>query len=110
MPSKAEKKRRREIVNDIRVREHAEADARRPIEKDVLRGLLAHLEEKLLVRLEDGTAASRCDHTLSETRGYLEAHGGWREEFAEWFAEFGGFCDCEVAYNVFDYWTPERLA
>jgi hypothetical protein len=109
MSGKVEKKRRRQIVRDIQAREHEIADAKRPIEKGVLRGLLIHLEETILVQLADGATGSRCDHTLSETRRYLEAHGGWREEFAEWLREYGGFCDCEVGYNVFDYWTDDRL-
>jgi len=107
MPSKEEKKRRRGIVKGIRVHEHAQAEARRPLEKHVLRGLLDHLEQNVFVKLEDGQIASLCDDTLKHTKKYLQDAGVWRDEFVEWF---GGYCDCEVAYNVFDYWTPERLA
>ena len=110
MPSKEEKRRRREIVKSIWASEHDQAEARRPIEKSVLRGLLDHLERSIFVHLEDGQIAARCDHTLKHTKKYLQDIGVWRDGLTEWFGEYGGYCDCEVAYNVFDYWTPERLA
>jgi Protein of unknown function (DUF2695) len=110
MPSKQEKRRRRDIVKSVRAHEHDQAEARRPLEKRVMRGLLVHLERSVFVQLEDGQPDVRCDHTLRHTKKYLQDVGVWQEELVEWFSEYGGFCDCEVAYNVFDYWTPERLA
>jgi len=110
MPSKQEKKHRRDILRSIRAHEHAQAEARRPLEKRVLRGLLAHLEQSVFVQLEDGQPDVRCDHTLKRTKKYLQDIGVWQDELTEWFGEYGGYCDCEVAYNVFEYWTPERLA
>jgi hypothetical protein len=110
MPSKQEKKRRRDIVKSVRAQEHAQAEARRPLENRVLRGLLAHLEESVFLQLEDGQSDVRCDHTLKHTKKYLQDAGVWQDGLVEWFGECGGYCDCEVAHNVFDYWTPERLA
>ena len=109
MPSKEEKKRRRGIVKSIRAHEHAQAEAGRPLEKRVLRELLAYLERSVFVSLEKGRPEVRCDHTLKHTKKYLQDAGVWRDELVEWFGESGGFCDCEVVYNVFEYWTPERL-
>jgi len=110
MPGKEEKKRRREIVMSLRDHEHAQAEARRPIEKRVLRELLAYLERNVFVELEDGQPTSLCDHTLNHTKKYLQDAGVWQDGLVEWFGEYGGYCDCEVVYNVFEYWTPERLA
>jgi hypothetical protein len=110
MPNKEEKKRRRETLRSIRAHEHAQVETRRPLEKRVLRELLDHLERSILVKLDDGQIAARCDHTLKYTKKYLQDIGVWRDELVEWFEEHGGYCDCEVAYNVFDYWTSERLA
>jgi len=110
MPSKQEKKRLRDIVRSVRAYERAQAEARRPLEKRVLRGLLAHLERSVFVQLEDGQSDVRCDHTLKRTKKYFQDIGVWQDELTEWFGEYGGYCDCEVVYNVFDYWTPERLA
>jgi hypothetical protein len=109
MPGKEEKKRRREIRRSIRVHEHAQAEARRPLEKRVLRDLLDHLEKNVFVELEDGQPYARCDHTLKHTKKFLLEIGVWQDELSQWFGENGGFCDCEVVYNVFEYWTSERL-
>ena len=110
MTSKAEKARRRQIVRGIRAQEHAAAEASRPLAKSTLRGLLPHLEGILLARLDDGTVVTRCNHSLLHTMAYLTARGEWDESLVHWFGEYGGFCDCEIMFNVFDYWTPERLS
>jgi hypothetical protein len=110
MPGKEEKKRRREIVKSIWAHEHSQAEDRRPLEKRVLRELLYHLEQIVFVCFENGHIEVRCDHTLKHTKKYLQDAGVWQDGLAEWLAEYGGYCDCEVAYNFFDYWTPERLA
>ena len=110
MLSKEKKKRRREIVKSIRAHEHAQAEAGRSLDKRVLRELLAHLERSVFVRLENGQPAVLCDHTLKHTKKFLQDLGVWQDELVEWLGEYGGYCDCEVAYNVFEYWTPERLA
>jgi uncharacterized protein YktB (UPF0637 family) len=110
MPVKEEKKRRREIVKSIRAHEHTQAEARRPLERRVLRELLDHLERNVFVELEVGQPYVRCDHTLKHTKKFLQDIGVWQDELAQWFGEYGGFCDCEIVYNVFEYWTSERLA
>jgi hypothetical protein len=51
-----------------------------------------------------------CDHTLKHTKKFLQEAGVWQDELVEWLGEYGGYCDCEVVYNVFEFWTPERLA
>ena len=100
MPTKEEKKRRRGMVKSIRANEHAQAEAGRPLEKRVLRELLDHLEKRVFVRLENGEPAVLCDHTLKHTKKFLQDAGVWQDELVEWLGEYGGFCDCEVAYNV----------
>jgi Protein of unknown function (DUF2695) len=110
MAKGAEKRRRRSIVHALNERAHADAEARRPSGKPVLRDLLAHLEAQLLVRTPEGHVATRCDRTLTLTKAFLRQGGVWNDSLIDWFAEYGGFCDCEVMYNVFDYWTPERLS
>ncbi len=69
-----------------------------PLEKHVLEGLLAHLESV------DG-----CDNTLKHTKKYLQGIGVWREELIGWFGKYGGYCDCEVVFNVL-LLTPEELS
>jgi len=110
MPGKEEKKRRREIVKSIRAHEHDQAEASRPLEKRVLRELLDHLEQNVFICLENREPSVLCDHTLKHTKKFLQDAGVWQDELVEWLEEYGGFCDCEVACNVFEYWTPGRLA
>src|SRR5687768_8332804 len=100
MVNRAERNRRRAIASATWSLEHAEADAQRPLEKSVLRGLSAHLKQ---------AGRRRCDHTLNQTRLYLESVGVWREDLVQWFLDYEASCDCEVARNVFGYWRPELL-
>jgi hypothetical protein len=110
MAKGAEKRRRESLLQGLREKAHANAEARRPLGKPVLRDLLVHLEATLPVRTAEGHMATRCDRTLTLTKAFLLQRGVWNDSLTEWLSEYGGFCDCEVMYNVFDYWTPERLA
>src|SRR5688572_12326372 len=110
MVNRAERMRRRAIASATRALEHAEADAQRPLDKSVLRGLLTHLKQVGLASPKKSKTAARCDHTLKQTRGYLETAGVWRDELGQWFEDYDASCDCEVVRNVFGYWTPDLLA
>jgi hypothetical protein len=41
-----------------------------------------------------------CDHTLRETIEFLQVRGIEVAPVAEWLRNNGGFCDCEVIFNV----------
>jgi hypothetical protein len=41
-----------------------------------------------------------CDHTLIRTREWARKNGLDAEAVTDAVRHFGGFCDCEVAYNV----------
>jgi len=49
---------------------------------------------------------SLCDHTLKETTAYLEERGLPVEDVLQWLRQNGGYCDCEVIYNVEEKFTP----
>jgi hypothetical protein len=104
MPSKSEKQRRRQIVVGIRDKEHAEAEASMPISKADLRDLFALLDSTLFERRGDATWC-HCDHTLRRSREFLRSRSLPEDAIAEWLGKYGGFCDCEVAANVTDYWA-----
>ena len=104
MPSKAEKQRRRAIVRDIRDTEHSEVEARMPISKPDLRDLLEMLDSTLFER-RDGRTWCRCDHSLRRTREFLRSRNLAEDAIVSWLGEYGGYCDCEVAANVSDYWA-----
>jgi hypothetical protein len=48
----------------------------------------------------DREDAPACDHTLRETVEFLRQRGLDVERVVSWLQEHGGFCDCEVLYNV----------
>ena len=104
MTNKAEKERRREIVKGLRQKELAEAIARKPIPDVLLKALFEYLEATVFARV-DGKIMTRCDHTLNRSREFLQQAGVPNvEEVCEWFGDYDGYCDCEVAFNVADYW------
>ena len=47
-----------------------------------------------------------CDHTLRHTQSWAEQQGLDAQRVLESVSEFGGFCDCEVLFNV----TPDKFA
>jgi len=58
-----------------------------------LRELFDHLDRE---------GAPPCDHTLRETEAFLRSRGLNVERVLPWLREHGGYCDCEVIYNVDD--------
>ncbi|HEY2840769.1 MAG TPA: DUF2695 domain-containing protein [Pirellulales bacterium] len=62
-----------------------------PMAHHDLRDLFDHLDR------ED---APSCDHTPRETIAFLQHRGLDVEPVLAWLREFGGYCDCEVIYNV----------
>jgi hypothetical protein len=61
-----------------------------PISQKDLRDLFDHLDR----------GGVECDHTLRETAEFLQKRGLDVERVVGWLHEYGGFCDCEVIYNV----------
>lgn len=43
-----------------------------------------------------------CDHTLRETVEFLRKRGLDVQRIVPWLREYGGYCDCEVIFNVDD--------
>jgi hypothetical protein len=43
-----------------------------------------------------------CDHTLRETIAFLQERNLDVEKIVPWFQSHGGYCDCEVIFNVQD--------
>ena len=55
-----------------------------------------------LFALLDREDAPTCDHTLRETTLFLQQHNLDIEKIVPWLQSHGGYCDCEVIYNVQD--------
>ena len=99
--SKAE---RRAIIKALQRKEEEKAFAAKPIPNEDLKALFEHLEIELAGENE-GKRVIVCDHTLNKSRAFLAKRGLKNiEEICEWFGEYGGYCDCEVIFNVTDYW------
>ena len=62
-----------------------------PIPKQDLKELFDFLDRE----------ARYCDHTLKKTTKFLRAKGHPLEQVIPWLQEHGGYCDCEVMFNVF---------
>ena len=64
-----------------------------PMPHQDLRDLFDHL---------DRPNAPQCDHSLRETIEFLQKRGLDVDRIVPWLREYGGYCDCEVIYNVDD--------
>ncbi|MBN2579778.1 MAG: DUF2695 domain-containing protein [Pirellulales bacterium] len=61
---------------------------------------MSHADLRDLFALLDREDASPCDHTLRETIEFLEKRKLDVDKIVPWLQEHGGYCDCEVIYNV----------
>jgi hypothetical protein len=64
-----------------------------PIPHQDLRDLLDYL---------DRPNPPQCAHTLRETIEFLQKRNLNVERTVAWLREYGGYCDCEVIFNVDD--------
>src|SRR5687768_4695232 len=94
-----DRQRRKDLLRQFKQQELAEARRKMSLWPDQLRDLRAFLEEQLF-RL--GIA---CDHTLRRTRAWAADRGLDVEKVVQSVAEFSGYCDCEVYFNV----TPDKF-
>lgn len=95
---------REAIPREIQRKEEEKAFTEKPIENAHLKALFEHLEN-VLSGEENGKRIVLCDHTLNKSRAFLQSRDVQNiEEICEWFGQYGGFCDCEVIYNVTAYW------
>jgi hypothetical protein len=91
---KAEKKKRK---TDWRERERKIAFAALPLPISELRAMFQMLKVQLPKR--------GCDHTRCLAHSWLASGGHDVEKVFAWLDTQGGFCDCEILYNV-----PQHVA
>ena len=92
---KEKKERRRATLHDLREKERAQFIASLPAPKTDIRDLFEYLD----------SADGPCDHSLKQTLGFLRGRGLLEQEVVPWLQEHGGYCDCEVIFNVEDAWN-----
>lgn len=93
MPDKNEKERRRQIHKELQEKAKIEFEKSLPVSREIFQNLFDFLDEKL--------EEHDCDDSLTLTKQFLETSHVTNTEVVEnWLKENGGFCDCEVLYNV----------
>lgn len=93
MPNKIEKTRRKQIQKELQEKAQAEFEKSLPISREGFQNLFDYLDENL--------EENNCDNSLALTKQFFETNQIKNaEEVENWLKENGGFCDCEVLYNV----------
>lgn len=95
MTDKSEAQRRKELRRAAEAKQRAAEEAGLPVAKETLWELFDWLDESL---------TNGCDHSLRLTEQFLVSRGRPPELVVPWLGEYGGFCDCEVLFNVEERW------
>ena len=85
--------RKRELKAQARAAERQKLLDSLPVDLGTLKELLSFLGKE---------PASPCSHTYKETTEFLKSRNIDPMVVIPWLREHGGFCDCEVIYNVYD--------
>jgi malonyl CoA-acyl carrier protein transacylase len=92
MPDRAERARRKEILNANREQNRRAVRDQFPIGVPVLKSLFDHLDAQL--------STGECDDTLRFAREFIAGNGLSEELIVGWLEKNGGYCDCEALNNV----------
>ncbi len=90
--AKLSKEERKARVKQWQAVERAELVASMPLSSQQLNSLLDYLDANL----------QSCDHTTKLTDIFLHVEKLDKERVLPWLADHGGYCDCEVLYNLDD--------
>lgn len=85
--------RKRDLKAQVRAAEKQKLLDSLPIDIPMLKELLSYLNRD---------TAPPCDHTLREAIEFMESKNIDPAKVVPWLQEHGGYCDCEVIYNVYD--------
>ena len=101
MPSKEEKARRKAIQWELAEKERQEFLKSLPVDPEIIVELFNYLDKEL--------EAQGCEHDYSITKAFLASKQIQNEGIFEWFRENGGYCDCEILFNIEDRFDNLRL-
>jgi len=73
-----------------------------PMSKELFQQLFDFLDEKL-------ASDNPCSHNLSLTTGFLSNNNIPIESVISFLEEHGGYCDCEVLYNVEENFRDDAI-
>jgi len=88
-----DKEQKKKLKAQFKQNEQDEIRASIPMSIDDLKDLLSYLNRD---------SAPECDHSLKESIEFIKSRKLDPEVVVPWLGEHGGFCDCEVIYNVYD--------
>ncbi|MCS3530545.1 DUF2695 domain-containing protein [Chryseobacterium sp. JUb7] len=90
---KNEKKRRKQILDELRQKQQEEFELNLPMAREAFEKLFDDLDERL--------EKIGCDNTNRLTIEFLRDNKIQNpENVLKWLAENGGYCDCEILTNV----------
>ncbi len=93
MPDKDETERRRNIKRQLREKANLEFERSLPVSREIFKNIFDFIDMYL--------SENECDDTLKLTREFLEENQITNtDEVVGWLQNNGGYCDCEVLYNV----------
>jgi hypothetical protein len=92
MPNEQEKEHRKHIRDQLKQQERDSFVQSLPVNQEVFKQLFDYLDAELQLHA--------CDHTDTLTRYFLDKTCANADEVIEWLNEHGGFCDCEIVWNV----------
>ena len=102
MPDKSEIERRKQIKKELRDKARIEFEKSLPISREMFQNLFDFLDAKL--------SEDECDDTLKLTAKFFEENGIENiDETENWLRENGGYCDCEVLYNVEEMFDGDAI-
>ncbi len=85
--------RKRELKAQFRAAERQKLLESLPVDVETLKELLSSLNK---------VPSPPCAHTHQETIAFLRSRNIDPDAIIPWLREHGGYCDCEVIYNVYD--------
>ena len=85
--------RKRELKAQVKAAEAKKLIESLPLDIPTLKDLLSYLNKDM---------APPCNHTHRETIEFLKSRNIDPATVIPWLQDHGGFCDCEVIYNVYD--------
>ncbi|WP_232760264.1 DUF2695 domain-containing protein [Xanthomonas sp. SHU 166] len=95
MTENPEAQRRNAPRTTVQSEPRASEEAALPLPKETLWALFDYLNDAL---------ADGCDHSLRRTTQFLASQDVAPESVIPWLGAHGGFCDCEVLFNVEERW------
>ncbi|SFN32852.1 Protein of unknown function [Paenimyroides ummariense] len=102
MPSKEEIEKRKLLKKQLRENARKEFEENLPISRHYFKTIFDYLNDYL--------EQNECDHTLNTTLEILRNQNITNvQETISWLNKNGGYCDCEVLYNVEELFDEDAI-